>query len=181
MSPNHSHRHRFLENANVTHGYPKSAQGLQDLLALASTSTLPFLAIGEYIHQTQDCLAWMHWPSWCSALRWSQSTLKSGDPTRNYLGFTKSTDIAPPKHRGYRAMQPPQVVQEHCPNCSTGAHPRRRHQTQPHMVCILFVYMPASPELHRGFTILVTAETVGSQLPSEQQSLSGAFWLPGNP
>lgn len=129
---------------------PNQLKASRTLLALASTSTLPFLATEECIHQTQDCLAWMHWPSWCSALCWSQWTLKSGDPTRSYLGFTRSTDVALSKYKGYRAMQPPQVMQEHCPNRSTGAHPPRRHQSLVTHVLLTLCVCTSQPRAAQG-------------------------------
>lgn len=43
------------------------------------------------------------------------------------------------------------------------------------MPCMPFVYMPASPELHRGFSMPVTAETMETQLVPEQHLLSGPF------
>lgn len=58
MSPNYSCRCGFLEDANVTHGYPKSAQGQWDLTALTSTSVLPFLATGEYLSDSIALLEW---------------------------------------------------------------------------------------------------------------------------
>lgn len=51
-SPNFSCRCRFLEKANVIRDYPKSAQGQQNLVPLARTSTLAFLMAKEYTQDT---------------------------------------------------------------------------------------------------------------------------------
>lgn len=83
-------------------------------------------------------------------------------------------------------MQPPAVMQEHGPNCSTGGLTAQEVPDPGHKgSSYLCVYVPASPELHLGFSVphalRMTAESLGSQLAHEQCPPSGAFWLPGNP
>lgn len=97
----------------------------------------------------------MHWPSWCSALCWSQSTFKSGDPAGSYLGFTRSTDVAPSKTGATELCNHLRwcrnvIILDDCPNCSTGAHPLRRHQTLvTHVLHALCVHASQPRAAHR--------------------------------
>lgn len=105
MSPNRSRRCIFLEKANVTHSYPKSAHGQQDVLALARTSTLPFLGPGQYPSDTAlPCLNACNQISLCTVLKLSRPA--GWRPYYRATWDLRGQQMYPTKKRSYRAMQP---------------------------------------------------------------------------